>query len=125
MPITEKIAKEQLSRLRGMPGDPKEAEDLAAALKERRRALLNGARSEVHARRIVDSLLDTCQFFPTVSEIREACEYIAGDVLPDGCAECRGAPFVTVTRNGVEGAGRCSCERGRYLAARDRERKVA
>lgn len=39
--------------------------------------------------------------------------------LPPGCVICNGAPHVATER----GAARCRCERGKALAAMDRERR--
>lgn len=45
--------------------------------------------------------------------------------LPSGCLKCGGSDWVIVSRGMYEGAARCDCERGQYLAARDRERRAA
>jgi hypothetical protein len=119
--IDRKIAKEQLRRCGGMPGQP----DDEVAIDESIKALTGAARSKTHARRIVDSLLAQSQFFPTVAEILTTAEQIEGDELPAGCRECRGDPWITGERSGVSCAVRCSCERGRYLAARDAEKRGA
>ena len=82
------------------------------------------ARSEVHAARVIDSLIETCQFYPRIPELIDACNYIGGDALPPPCGVCGGEPWVSVTSpEGIDYAGRCGCERGIFLKRRDRERR--
>lgn len=119
--MNESFAKEQLRRCAGMPGQPTDE----IAIKERIKALCRFSRSETHLQRIMDSLVNTNQFFPTVSDIRDASEYISGDSVPNGCQRCSGEPFVSIQRGIYSAAVRCECERGKYLAARDREKKSA
>lgn len=45
--------------------------------------------------------------------------------LPPGCKVCHGHPWVSGEINGHECAMRCDCERGKYLRARDKERRAA
>jgi hypothetical protein len=53
------------------------------------------ARSISHAQRVHDSLMETCQFFPTVADIANACEYTPDDSaftsLRESCAFCGGS----------------------------------
>lgn len=125
--VDDKFAGKQMARLRGMPGEPRDPDTLKPALQERVKALTARARSEVHATRVVDSLVESCQFWPTVAEIVTACEYISGDSLPPGCPACSSDPWIHTERE-VRGqlvnvSSRCDCERGRYFAARDKERR--
>lgn len=119
--MTRDFAKNQLRRCGGMVAQP--SDDVALA--ERVSTLERCSRSEEHCQRIIDSILHTNQFFPTVSDLVQASEYISGESTPQGCGRCAGANWVVVVRNGYDGAARCDCERGRYLANRDRERKAA
>lgn len=84
--------------------------------------------SEMHAKRVVDSLVEICQFYPKIADIVTMCKSIdarAGETMPPGCQTCNGEHWIIITRNGAQGTARCSCERGRFLAARDRERSPA
>lgn len=40
--------------------------------------------------------------------------------LPDGCSDCMGHPFVSITG----GVARCWCKRGTYYRAMDRKRGI-
>lgn len=119
--VNDQFFKTQIRRFAGMPGQPTDE----IAIKERIKALERSARSETHAVRIVDSLLETNQFFPTVSDITQAAEYIGAENLPQSCEKCKGEPFVIREHNGAEYAVRCTCERGQYLKRRDKERAAA
>lgn len=116
--MTETIAKQQMRRCAGMPAQPTDE----VALRERVRALRNHSRTEKHTQKIIDSLLETCQFFPTVADIVQASGYISEGDTPGGCDQCAGEPWVAVKRGAYDASVRCNCERGKYLRARDRER---
>lgn len=120
----KQVCKEQLKRLpANLPNGPESDTDRRCYLE----AFERHARSETHATRVIDSLIETSMFYPKIPELVAACEYIAGDAVPGGCPVCRDEPWVTGEREvrgeKVTAAGRCNCDRGRYFAARDAERK--
>lgn len=90
--IERKIANELMRRFGGMPSTPTAKSDCDL----RRDALQSQARSDAHARAIVDHLLSKLTFFPTVANFAQAAE----DVLDpgseqaaqvrSGCAQCEG-----------------------------------
>lgn len=76
--IERKLAKELMRQFGGMPQmptDPKEVE-------LRTSALIDRPRSESHARSVVDHLVSILTFFPTVSDIAQACGYIEDPAKP-------------------------------------------
>lgn len=79
------------------------------------------AHTEDHATRTVDALCKSSQFCPTPAEIRAAAEQQPlHEAMPGGCKICNGSEWVIDEAN--NGVRRCTCERGQYLRAKDRER---
>jgi hypothetical protein len=119
------ICKREMERIpRNLAGGPDNPSDLRGYVDAFERHCAN----ETHAKRVIDSLIETCQFYPRIAEIVTMCKAIdplEGGVLPPGCAKCGGEAWVAGEINGHECAMRCDCERGKYLRARDRERRVA
>lgn len=125
MTLRQACAK-QLDRIpKNLPGAPDSDSDKKLYLG----AFEKHARSESHAQRVIDSIVESAVFYPKIPELIEACEYISGDNLPTGCPICHGEPWISGTKKfkgrEYDCAVRCSCERGKYLLARDRERQVA
>ncbi len=112
------ICKRELERIpRNLVGGPDNSSDQRAYVDAFERNCVN----ETHAKRVVDSLIETCTFYPKIADIVTMCKSIdtrAGETLPAGCATCKGELWIVVTRGTYEGTSRCSCERGRFLAAR-------
>jgi hypothetical protein len=88
------------------------------------------AKSEEHARRIIDAAI-TEQRCPTPARLNAIAEDLPasgkGIPLPAGCARCHGYGNVSFERppdSGYWFSERCACARGRHLAALDAERRA-
>lgn len=88
-PINEKYARQLIQKLSGLPG-AKDKDQMGL----RAETLRNKARGPAHAARVVQSLLESSEFFPTVRALVEACEYTPDDaqvaVLRKNCRHCNG-----------------------------------
>jgi hypothetical protein len=99
-----------LSGLDFFPADP----EVRLLLVER---LHRSATDHEHAKDMIDRWLDTNTAAAKVADlVRLAGEMRKGQVLPAGCDQCNGEPWVI----GPNGAGRCQCARGQELRRRDR-----
>jgi hypothetical protein len=90
-------------------------------------ALQRHAASDAHAERIVRQWLENERKAPMPADIVQLARDVSPDAdgnVPGGCQECRGEPFVVSETDGRSGARRCSCERGRFLQAKDDERRL-
>jgi hypothetical protein len=126
---------EALKRLQGL--------DYAAGLsldgwKELARVLAETSRTIEHARRIVDQFITSPRYdsdgelvtkVPTPIELRIFARGVSEQEMPNGelpapCHECAAyaGRFRIVTRNGIEAADRCTCDRGDALRERDQAR---
>ncbi len=112
-PFTEQIMR--LSSLQRFPMYPQGITELRDTLKK-------SARTPERAKKTVDLLIYDREVCPTPREISDMAYSIAQkeECAPGGCEECRGLPWVQSDR----GALRCSCPKGRWLLAKDRERAV-
>jgi len=91
--------------------------------------LARNCRNEDEARHVITTVLDE---IPRCQNLTAEIASIAREIrppeqLPDGCSACEvapgiWAPFVTRELTGGFGSVRCTCPRGRWLAARDRAR---
>ncbi len=93
--ITVKLAKSLISKFISLPVTPdREQIDLRAE------ALRNKARGPGHATRAMQDLLEKAQYFPTVRDIVEACEYSPDDAqlatIRKECLYCHGDGWRTV-----------------------------
>lgn len=82
------------------------------------------AHDHQHAARMINRWLDSEKVAPKVSDLVRLASEVPTTVhaaLPLPCPDCEGLPgdFVIVERGLYSGAARCSCPRGRALAARD------
>lgn len=100
MPIDKKTVTECVDRLVRIPGSnlqefgtkPKDIRD------DLGRALQRHARTDEHAIRVTDKMVDECKFRPTPAEIREWCDGVAVErEKPKGkrCVLCDGTGFET------------------------------
>src|SRR5258708_1163055 len=52
-------------------------------------------KSPLHAQQVVDLLIETCEFYPKVSQIVTTCQQVEGSMeLPPGCPRCNGDAYV-------------------------------
>ena len=93
--------------------------------------LVRNCRNEDEARRVITAVLDgVCRCQNLTAEIAAiAREIRSPEQLPPGCAACKvgpglWAPFVTTEHPGGFGSARCTCPRGKWLAAHDRNREA-
>ena len=96
MPIEAKIAKQLVNEhWMGLRSIPEQRVVVQLAID----ALARHARSEGHAKRVCESIRDTCQFWPSVAEVTQACEYTPDDVLlartRSGCQWCNGDAYIS------------------------------
>lgn len=86
-------------------------------------ALMKHAKSEDHARRTVDQILETSEFCPMPGVIREVAESLPiTSPAPAACSQCGGREWVHVVISGYDSERRCDCALGRHYAAADAER---
>ena len=94
--IDAKNAKKLCGALLRMPMAPKES----TAIRQRVDALAGHARSDGHAERVIDHIVATSSFFPTVREIVDTCEYLPDDTafrdVRIKCRYCQGDGFATL-----------------------------
>jgi hypothetical protein len=89
--------------------------------------------SEDHAKRIIGYLIDTCKFCPVPADFHSAMAAVPSrEKIPVGCEQCDGSGWEPV-KNGTitdpdtgkqliaDGYRRCSCPKGRYMLAKQKE----
>lgn len=135
--LTREIARKQAGRLRSCPIlTPR---DEAAAEVFRREvvdALMRNCQSGEHAETVVTQFLETARDpkNATAELVAIARATATAEQPPAGCERCylgpdldtgvvRYAAHVSRTVAGYDVAGRCECVRGRWLAAKDAERR--
>lgn len=112
---------QQLKRIpSNLPNKPETEDDRKTYLE----TFAKYAKSPIHAQQVMDVLIETCEFYPKVSQIVTMCQQISGSMeLPPGCSRCNGDPYVVIERNGTDVAARCECQRGKFLSAMDQARR--
>lgn len=108
MYVDSRFCRDQIRRLSGHPRFPQDP----VAITELIAALQRIARSENHAKRTVDALLESrCEQSPTAADITQ----VAWNLLSDDeknigarCPTCNGTGYVIRRRGEYEGAERCS-----------------
>ncbi len=94
-PITLKQAASLIGKFSGLPSTP-DKEQITLRIE----TLMNKARGIGHAERAMQDLLEKAQYFPSVRDIVEACEYSPDDQqlqsLRKDCPYCNGDGFRTV-----------------------------
>jgi hypothetical protein len=135
--ITKEVLAEQLGRLRALPFCPKDEEDLRAALREIRGALLKEAKSDNHLIRIMDKLiLVEAQAWPApaiVTSIARSVPVVQAENAPQcTCEKCSGTGRLSRTiqffnrgsqrLEPVDISEYCSCIRGQWLRSKMKTR---
>ncbi len=127
-------ARKEISRLDSKLGYPTRSAELGWLVD----SLRLGARSKAHASLVISEALDVSDNCPQPDDIRKLCANVGRhtDRWPPSCDKCRVAGlydgtwedgnWVLMSRRyrGMEeicGVTRCSCPRGRLLAAKDAE----
>lgn len=121
-------ARKQIARLNSKTGFPSNYDDLCKLVD----SLRLGSRDKEHAVSVISEALDS-EHCPTGADIRKLCEEIGRHAtgLPPVCPVCE--PFAglwkkaEVTRKGqvFTAMARCDCPRGRLLATRENQERVA
>jgi hypothetical protein len=93
-------------------------------------ALMDNCDSEAHLREVVKRFIYTVRdpvnaIADLVAIAREKAVQQESKTCPAPCAHCPAGDWMIVEKNGVSGGRRCPCDRGRYLAERDKERRAA
>jgi hypothetical protein len=90
--IEEKYARQQFGRLSGLEKEPEDP----AIIRERRKVFTARCRSNAHAERVIDQILEKSRYFPSIADIVQACESIIDPQSTEAieqskrCQYCRG-----------------------------------
>lgn len=108
MAIELKAAKKLAARFGGMPMMPTEANQIL----QRAEALARYSRSEGHAQRVVQAIVEREAYFPTVSVIVQECEQSPDDEAVvnqrKNCQHCHGDGWRIIDgKDGVSAAVKC------------------
>ncbi len=131
--LTRELARQQAARLQSSPM-------LAPQSDEGRREVVNvlmrHCQNAEHAEMVMTALLEECRDPRnlTAELVAIARNTKRKEDLPAGCDACSAGndldgvpswlPFVVVEINGYSSGRRCTCARGRWLFARDRQREA-